>query len=837
MSLPFMLVLVAMVAEPYAQAQAPAPEPAVDPSGLPFWVLPGAESGGAHQAGILVALIGHERARAVGGERVPQVGGVSGTSTGALNAVMAALQLCAARGDTYEPENNLLWGAWRDLSWDALSPGDRTCREYARENPQRQVECSSHDPDAYGPRDGLWTANAFAGVRHALTELAADTSPLGPTQRWSRDCKVLLGITLGAERPEQLLLGKDEMAAELPTSRRFTMVSLQFSADDGQGGRRNAFRVCDAPRVDTQTAAAPPATRLQLPFVDAEVANRRWDPELASVAYGRGEADACHQISLDAFLDLLTASMAVPLAFAPQAVPYCGTGCQRLERAGLYCPQGTTLCSGRFMDGSRFDGQPISAAVAMSYAPGNIRSNEYIVAGQARPEIKVPVPTSARGSAYYLDYAGGFVDTASKYERLMLLRYGAIQPPYDKLSFIESSHPLVADLPIFDRGESMLGLTFPGFTAFLHPNFRLFDYYLGIAEGLLWLARRECRLTTGKEENGCLLEQLSVLRTEVKADVSPGLSRILDLRYASLQSPRSLAANSTNEEQERAEELALIWKALEFRQDVEGGEALVDDPFRRFVDGLRVPRAGADPYLGLGFADDLEYWRFDQLRQLFHRLVALENEDDSPVTTAVAASGRFYAAQKATEYRSGVSLGLGSIPKDAGPLGAAVQLALPYRVQGDIRSGDLDLGWNPLAASGAWSSLHASAGLTGHWYNFLPSGPKWSWGPTVDLWGTLHNRGFLLHLWPPLVNLIPEAGVRGTFFLGPYRDDAMGPQVSGGVFIRLLTHVELEVGWSPFRGQFAKVGLTDVNGLMYWLLLGARGSDSRYAEAEGAPRR
>ena len=91
-------------------------------------------------------------------------------------------------------------GMWRDPMGtlaDALFPGDRDCRQYASDNQHTPVECSSHDPDAYGFRDGLWTTNAFAGVRRALTRMAADTSELTPVEQWRDECRVRLARPTG----------------------------------------------------------------------------------------------------------------------------------------------------------------------------------------------------------------------------------------------------------------------------------------------------------------------------------------------------------------------------------------------------------------------------------------------------------------------------------------------------------------------------------------------------------------------------------------------------------------------------------------------------------------
>ncbi|ACL66630.1 conserved hypothetical protein [Anaeromyxobacter dehalogenans 2CP-1] len=286
--LPCRAALVAVVLATLAPAGARAGEPAPAAAGgrpddLVAFTVSGGVSLGAYEAGLSWATVRYLAAVRDGRAGVaalfrPRLAAVTGTSAGAVNALLAAATWCARPERAGDVDENLLLSAWIDLDFDELLP--RSAR-------------------GYRPGDGLLSAAPLertgALIRSALF------GP-GAAGAFRPGCRVPVGIAVTQAEPRQ----RD--VAGLTTSTQRLVVPWRLEA-----GRDGAVAVVRQALLPGELAESV----LELDGVPAPGEAAPFRPQVIE--------------------DALLASAAVPMAFAPRRLCAPAPADADAERAPARC--------------------------------------------------------------------------------------------------------------------------------------------------------------------------------------------------------------------------------------------------------------------------------------------------------------------------------------------------------------------------------------------------------------------------------------------------------------------------------------------------------------------
>jgi predicted acylesterase/phospholipase RssA len=430
-------------------------------------VINGGVSLGSYQAGVTYGLLRFLRERREGikegrrrGPGALLMDGVpldfqiaTGSSAGNINAFLAALSWCDQ--ESFTARDNLFWDSWINVGLDKLSPTSPLQRDYVKlfEHPAARDMPTApealrppHDPwqpdrSIYSKADGLLTRRAFlAGFEHLAARLQ---------KARYRECLVKVGIT--ATRADVVRLGNGAAA------QRFVVpLELATTQCNGTGA---AARDCEL-----------------------AVRNRRqWLVDLrAHRDIGKymllPEEDG--RIPHSILFDLIKASSAFPIAFAPQPLQrYAEEPCPR-------DPSKTCLVhrTERFIDGGLFDNIPLGLAFELDDKPAkNERAPVYIYVDDSarRPERPTEVtPVRSNGLAALLGILGNFVVETRRYELQALQRNPG------------KASAAISDGQVFTTSRLMplAGDHIAAFGAFPRIAFRKTDYYIGIYDAIYTLA-------------------------------------------------------------------------------------------------------------------------------------------------------------------------------------------------------------------------------------------------------------------------------------------------------------------------------------------------------------
>jgi hypothetical protein len=473
---PFLAIasLVLSFAASAAAAPTSAP-PAQQPLGL---VISGGVSEGAYQAGVTFAYMRYLAMRrdqpttgaaaaaiavsphgdvansGVAGAGIPDLAVVTGSSAGNINAFLAALTWCGPKWNAIKPRENLFWDSWINIGWDKLSPTEADQSHYRR----RFRDTLSADPFAkdsaataadvhsasnphgvwdedqpiYGSEDGLVTRRAFtAGYRYLATRLD-DGGPYRP------GCRVRIGLTATRAHPLDVNFAGGQARVQ-----RFVFPMVAQS-------RGQSLLVQN---LDDQ------------PWLDAH-------REIGTIALLPADA-ATGKIQFEALVNLIKASSAFPVAFAPQWVEH------RVVASGATStPKATALHKERFVDGGLFDNQPFGLAYDLADAGATRNQGKdfeylYVDTGPLRaPLPRVDQPAARNGLGLLWKTLGTLVSEGRRYENEGVARF----------------HP---DLRVQTNGRffPVVGSTLVNsFGAFLAPSFRVHDYFVGVYDGIFRIA-------------------------------------------------------------------------------------------------------------------------------------------------------------------------------------------------------------------------------------------------------------------------------------------------------------------------------------------------------------
>lgn len=860
------------------------------------YALGGGGSAGAQQAGALYALLQHQRHL----ERLKQhpsrkgeIADLDGwpeaappsfatSSIGSMNGVLGALMWCSDKDTRFNAEDNPLWNAWKQLSWERLFPGEQSCADYNHRFPGSGLSCSAASGAAYGPRDGLFTEAAFTSIRQGIVNQLFDSHSFGEA------CQVPFAIALSAENPKQLPL-----VDHLATMRRMVFARLSNHAWQDKGGEEKKAMHVERmkPEAASRKEYDPLSIELQLPT--SEVAH----------------PDKNEEISISAFLDAVLASAAEPFVLLPRAVAYCSDSCPGVEAKGVNCPAGLHACSGRFFDGGVLDNLPIAGAVALAGIRGkpldvllldSLRrskvDDEYPDGLHCKQKPIGPAASGARGFSYYASVLDNFVHVGRGYELQTLARYGQLserrtgrRSDQSLLESVDRHHRLVSEEPFFYFSPTL---------SFVDADFRQVDFDLGIYDGLRSIASHGCfQDAPNARSRGRLcdrsiasdwetfMSQFRAVNLAVNPNPSPVLQYLLlssladdeerdeaslhakdDCTAAAKSMPGSAALSArrrasasglrteaaaqlraalaaTPAERKRMVRVVLILNALRSAERRAEDPSRPDDELGSFIEDLREPvMVGGvamkfDPDDELPYLRNHAYWKADQYRLGFMRARAVERGDGSFWATPFG-FGEMLMASSAAANADRWVLGGGSIPDkvmDSELASAVERVFLPSRlilhripVLSVIDAGNdrgLEFGWTLGSYARHFerpdSSLDSTFRLT------LGADARWLFLNAPDrhwLFGPSAALSFQLADYPYLEN---ETGLRLHWAWGPghFQEPGAGSGNAWSldfyhlIVLQALFNRPVEAGVQVEPGSFHLfLGVSDLNGTAYWLL-------------------
>ena len=297
-------------------------------SGVVALTIEGGGSLGAYEAGMSWALIEAFRQRrlldsgstsgiARGNTRtlalLPRLDLVTsaGASAGSINALLASIAWCSAAA-AQPPESSAFWRAWMPSGVTQLLPEPRT-------------------PE-WGER-GIFTP------RHLRDDVLPDVRRAWSRGGSIRGCRVGFGATVTKASADSVLVAKGLYAR----NQRFAAAAVVGAPEGGTG----AGPVFTEPALGTQSFG-PTGYLLSLPDSGGAIASS--DVE-----------------------QLLMASSAYPLAFAPAKLRYCRTPQSAEPNEHVACARPD---SGDFLDGGIFDNGPLALAYDLAHATDAARARK-----------------------------------------------------------------------------------------------------------------------------------------------------------------------------------------------------------------------------------------------------------------------------------------------------------------------------------------------------------------------------------------------------------------------------------------------------------------------------
>lgn len=399
-------------------------------------------------------------------KRGPGLNIATGASAGNINAFLAAATWFDPRPLSTSSTDNAFWDTWINIGFEQLSPTKGvSCRDLLghplSHTPPKLTGLPS-DCGKFLSSDGLVTRAGFKVAENAVkARFGSLANPFGQ----SGDFK--LGITLTRSRPQpQYLQGAIGLAAQR------VAVPLLLVPDGPLMALRNvpAGWAADHPVAGATTG---------LP-VECD----------SSSSPGQN-------VSPDALTDVIEASSAFPVAFAPMNLvvePPSPSGPMvcldakkqcHVRKNGGFARESACASPVQFYDGGVFDNVPLG--LAMEFAgqtagrPFPPREGYfYVQPDQTRfaPDLSVPAG-HAKGMTFALDMFGKFFNEARTYELQGIARF---RPSIKHSDFVITS-----------RFFPVVGEYLAAFGAFMSIDYRVHDYLIGLYDGLYALALREAR--------------------------------------------------------------------------------------------------------------------------------------------------------------------------------------------------------------------------------------------------------------------------------------------------------------------------------------------------------
>ncbi len=386
-----------------------------------------------------------------------QLGALSGTSAGNINALISALEWC--RREPVNPDSSLFAQLWLDVGLGQLNPAN-----------------SPPASSAAASRAGLTSAGLLSRAFFATLWDTITTSMRRPI--WDQSCNIPIGVTLTRIVPALYALQRNASDSALTASTQRFVTRWRVESDSAALG------------AATTMSLRPPATP-----VDARMFGAEYLIDAAPDASKRDTVDR------NIVFHAVQASASVPLVWA--AVPLPTPNDSNWAARELHHAAGTTAVkkpngSALFVDGGVFDSDPLSLAVDLWSAepvvpkssdshplliridPSDLRGLLLLDAERdaaATPATKQP---PAAGLEPVFALMGGFVPSARQYEMQSLGRALAQS----------ASNPRSPQIVHTTRAFHTTAEYFYSFSGFLGRPFRDHDFYLGIYDGMRFAAQQ-----------------------------------------------------------------------------------------------------------------------------------------------------------------------------------------------------------------------------------------------------------------------------------------------------------------------------------------------------------
>lgn len=862
-------------------------------------VISGGVSEGAYQAGVTYALMKylvlrrqfledpkHEgpslpavlaanrraaenRAPGLNSDLPPQFEVAAGASAGNINSFLAALTWCAGHDRPLKPRENLFWDTWINVGWDKLSPVDPRSEAYKQlfadplstgEFRKLKVEDFGRWPDdqgrlagkswsddqsVYTADDGLVTRAAFAAVQANLGQRLKDTD-------YRQACLVRVGLTATRARAAKIFLGQDN-TAEVAADRY--VVPLEV--------------VTNGTAVVTNSAVNVDNVGLSL-ALPLKAAN---DPNL----------------DFGSVVTLLKASSAFPIAFGPVPMAYCVPSPDTARDGSVLCPSGKYGTRTPFIDGGIFDNQPFGLAYALSteepsptlfYVDTNPVRHPLAGRGELEPTNGIGLVKKIMSAR--VSEARGYENLAAATDQSRRIRAIAkastsgkepteratnqteAQGHVDPAKLIANEFEAVnQDMEVRPPQPSSRFFPIVGnrlvdsFGAFMHPSFRVHDYFVGVYDGLFTIAQA---LELSKDE----------LKQPVSARRSPSRATFESLKQRIIDGDEDLNAFVSNLfEYERfwtGDAGAAIDGANRckltldrpgprdtWRED-QNVAKVFETLCERDRDARKLERQGnvAELTKRLAVANDFEAvaqhvpelvgelgeWSFTTQDRVVRRAIDVERTAPSRNETSQAVevgllSSRYLAAASTERGWETLDLDPSSVERISGGTWSAGRLfwhVFPYYLAWDSVHGRVSLGWEPKLRF--TRSFYATAGADLGLYTHSVGRPMDDGTPTKwELRTTLIGLG-----WDPkkrTVDDIQLALTRSGPLEHPTEWRSLGLELGAYPFgSKFRVSVGLPNVYNPngrtsfddaFSAWYFSVGLADLNGSLYWMGRSAAG--------------
>jgi hypothetical protein len=315
------------------------------------------------------------------------------------------------------------------------------------------------------------------------------------------------------------------------------------------------LKVASNPKISAQTQEVHFPLTMRVTNGKIHFKNDETQYDINGKLYGLPIGVNCDIESKDLFR-LVFASSAFPVAFSPFAMSYVDlanpneANCPPIQDKSKTAPegktdsQGKTIHNGRFIDGGAFDNTPLGLAIMQEREQHKkkVEEKEKEKAGllnQEQRAIYVPLMPGSkldcmtcglrswdgpsrvpdnynRGLlAFWYSFLGDYLSTSMDTELINLQTYYSKDKDKDIKTdsqknrdegILKNIHPAWRSLPA-------TGSYFFHFSAFLDPKFREYDYYLGVFDGMLYMALNSCKndLEVKKDElaiNECMIKRI-----------------------------------------------------------------------------------------------------------------------------------------------------------------------------------------------------------------------------------------------------------------------------------------------------------------------------------------
>jgi predicted acylesterase/phospholipase RssA len=359
-------------------------------------------------------------------------------------------------------------------------------------------------------------------------------------------------------------------------------------------------------------------------------------------------------------IDVLFASSAFPGAFQQVKLKYSYQGKQD---------------SGYFIDGATFDNIPLQLSIELDKKskyfiymdPSNTRKQPK---EQEKTEEKHPM-------GFFNANAIPLLDSLEIFQSMKL--YQALH-----LYFKNSSSRV---LVLSSRYHPLTGKFLEHFGAFLDKNFRIYDYYVGVYDGIYHLA--ETMKKNGYYSNLSQVELMDQFKKSLGIDENPEAMAAYNLFLETefhFKSPKT------------KDKFSAIYNAFNIKKDDTTRYTI--DEFKKFLTKLDSSYLEPAKKSFLSYAKrDIDQWYKLPLRTVIGRITTLENERAMvyPESTSVAnvTSIAAWAGSTFVKEKDGFDILPLNAPKDKDKkaLRTAMRL-LPNEMATDVKNGGISLGYN-----------------------------------------------------------------------------------------------------------------------------------------------